>query len=77
MDILLVDTKTIKTSDYHSEIAAFSGEALFFETVFNAKTFFNYVLFEAEQRIIIQMHSIQYPQTDQYCCDIPWFLQSL
>ncbi len=25
---------------------------------------------DTEQRIIIQMHSIQYPQTDQYCCDI-------
>jgi hypothetical protein len=22
------------------------------------------------------MHSIQYPQTDQSCCGIPWFLQS-
>jgi hypothetical protein len=22
------------------------------------------------------MHSIQHPQTDQYCYDIPWFLRS-
>ncbi len=29
-----------------------------------------------EQRIIIQMYSIQYPQTDQSHYDIPWFLLS-
>ena len=28
---------------------------------------------DTEQRIIIQMHRIQYPQTDQYCCDILWW----
>jgi hypothetical protein len=29
---------------------------------------------DTEQRIIIQMCSIQYPQIDQYCCDVSWFL---
>src|SRR5215469_5911442 len=31
---------------------------------------------DTEQRIIIQMHSIQYPQTDQYCCDIRGFYKA-